>query len=306
MAQHRTNGGRRQARPSLLFAPDDPNLLPTQHNHRCPSVRRGSPGGRLVGRVACAVAPVVPLVTGCSAGSGSATSTAPTESGSLSAAASSSARPATPEPSTTRCPNPEGQACLGHLAAGTYTTGVFHPAITYRVPAGWANYEDNPGNFPLVPPGGNLPGVNAGTSDFIGIYTSVGPPKGCEDGVAPGVLPTPAGYRKWAAHKPGFRDPRFRPVSVGGLSGIVADLRPHHRPRRHRRHRVRCRGPDPKRSRPAPAGTVPRRRAPRTLADRVPHRQARRTHREVPRGRHDRAGLAHRRAADPRLLTTGC
>lgn len=123
------------------------------------------------------------------------------------------------------CPNPEGQACLGRLAAGTYTTRVFQPTLTYPVPAGWKNYEDTPGNFLLVPPHGNLPGVNAGTSDFIGIYTSVGPPNGCEDGVAPGVLATPAGFRSWAKRQPGFRNPRFRPVKVGGLAGIVTDLR---------------------------------------------------------------------------------
>jgi hypothetical protein len=102
---------------------------------------------------------------------------------------------------------------------------VFHPAVTYTVPAGWKNFEDTPGNFLLVPPDGNLAGVNGGTSDFIGIYTSVGPPNGCEEGVAPGVLATPAGYRGWATDQPGFRNPGFRHVSVGGLSGLVADLR---------------------------------------------------------------------------------
>jgi hypothetical protein len=117
------------------------------------------------------------------------------------------------------------EARTGTLAAGTYSTRVFHPAITYTVPAGWKNYEDTPGNFLLVPPRGNLPGVNGGTSDFIGIYSSVAAPKGCEDGTAPGILATPVGYRGWAAHQPGFRNPRFRSVSVGGPSGIVADLR---------------------------------------------------------------------------------
>jgi hypothetical protein len=39
------------------------------------------------------------------------------------------------------------------------------------------------------------------------------------------VLANLPGYRSWAARQPGFRNPRFRPTSVGGLSGIVADLR---------------------------------------------------------------------------------
>jgi len=175
----------------------------------------------LVARAACAFAVVAPLVVGCSGASDPATPTAQTSSPSASVAGSSG----TAEPSRPPCPNPEGQSCLGTLAAGTYKTRVFHPGITYTVPAGWRNYEDTPGNFLLVPPGGNLPGVNAGTSDFIGIYTSVAPPNGCEDGVAAGAVATPVGYRSWAVHQAGFRNPRFRHVSVGGLSGLVADLR---------------------------------------------------------------------------------
>jgi hypothetical protein len=74
-------------------------------------------------------------------------------------------------------------------------------------PAGARRMEElrgHPGNLLLVPPRGKLPGVNAGTSDFIGIYTSVAPPNGCKDGVAPGVLATPAGFRSWAKRQQGF------------------------------------------------------------------------------------------------------
>jgi hypothetical protein len=224
MAPTRISGCRRVVRVALLLASDDPGCVPPEHNHRGPSVLRGSPAGRLVARTACIIALAAPLVVGCSAASDPATTTAPTASDSP-PVASSSAAAETPKPTQSPCPNPEGQACLGRLAAGTYTTQIFHPTLTYTVPAGWKNYEDTPGNFLLVPPHGNLPGVNAGTSDFIGIYTSVAPPKGCEIGVEPGVLATVAGYRGWAKRQPGFRNPRFRPVKVGGLSGIVADLR---------------------------------------------------------------------------------
>jgi hypothetical protein len=180
----------------------------------------------IAARTVCGVALATLLLAGCSATSDSAPSTAPTTSGSASAAvASSPATAATSEPTQKPCPNPEGEACLGTLAAGTYTTKIFQPTLTYTVPAGWKNYEDTLGNFLLVPPHGHLIGVNAGTSDFIGIYTSVAPPKGCEIGVAPNVLATLAGYQSWAKRQPGFRNPRFRPVSVGGLSGVVADLR---------------------------------------------------------------------------------
>jgi hypothetical protein len=184
----------------------------------------GSRGRRLSARTVCAVALAAPLFVSCS--SASNPSTAPTDTGSGSTGgASSSTASGTPEPTRKPCPNPEGEACLGTLAAGTYTTRNFHPAITYTVPAGWKNYEDTAGNFLLVPPRGNLPGVNGGTSDFIGIYSSVTAPNGCEDGPAPGVLATPVNYRTWASHQPGFRNPKFRSASVGGLSGLVADLR---------------------------------------------------------------------------------
>ena len=71
------------------------------------------------------------------------------------------------------CPDPEGQKCLGKLAPWRYKTAVSSPTVTYKVLRGWTNFEDTPGNFLLVPSRGDLPGVNAGTRDFIGIYTSV-------------------------------------------------------------------------------------------------------------------------------------
>ncbi len=60
-----------------------------------------------------------------------------------------------------------------------YTTTMFEPTLTYSVPEGWSNMEDLPGNFLLLPPGSTLEGVNAGTSDYLGVYTSVVPPGHC-------------------------------------------------------------------------------------------------------------------------------
>ena len=97
----------------------------------------------------------------------------------------------TPSPAP-ECPNDEGGACLGALQAGSYETTVFGPAITYRVPDGWANYEDTPGNFLLVPPGDDLEGVNAETSDYIGVYTAVAPTRSsCSERAAPGASRRP-------------------------------------------------------------------------------------------------------------------
>jgi hypothetical protein len=134
----------------------------------------------------------------------------------------------TPQPKPTplpTCPNSEGGSCLGTLVAGTYTTIIFQPQITYTVPSGWANYEDRPGNFLLVPPGFDLQGVNPGTSDFIGIDASVAAWNGCGDEPAPGVDQTVAGMTQWIMTNPGLVDPKSRNVSIGGLKGVVFDLR---------------------------------------------------------------------------------
>jgi hypothetical protein len=133
-------------------------------------------------------------VSGCSGSSD------PTAAGSSSTPSGSDASPSTHD---VPCPNPEGRDCLGPIAAGTYTTQIFDPTLTYTVPAGgWENMEDTPGNFLLLPPHQSLPGVNAGTSDFIGVYTSVFPVNGCD--TPDGDVTTPAQYDRWMRNNPGL------------------------------------------------------------------------------------------------------
>jgi hypothetical protein len=164
------------------------------------------------------VAALVGLLTACGSGSSSEPTTAP--AGSAAGAPSSEATTRPP------CPNPEGQFYLGKLDAGTYSTVQFQPGITYTVPAGWANYEDMAGNFLLVPPTGKLTGVNAGTSDFIGVYRSVlAHANTCPSAPAPGVGRSPAAIMRWYQRDPAFRASPPQPVTVGGLSGLVTTLR---------------------------------------------------------------------------------
>jgi hypothetical protein len=128
--------------------------------------------------------------------------------------------------SAAACPNPEGGACLGRLGAGTYRTSVFRPSITYRVPSGWANFEDLPGNFLLVPPGNTLPGVNAGTSDFIGIYSGLAAVTArCGERPDQDVATTPAAIARAWRQKNYLGATPPRRVTVGGLKGLVIDLR---------------------------------------------------------------------------------
>ena len=130
-----------------------------------------------------------------------------------------------PSPSTAACPNPEGGECLGPLTAGTYATTEFQAGVTYTVPDGWANYEDLPGNFLLVPPSGTLEGVNAGTSDYIGMYDGIAPASAnCEEVPEPGIESTPEAMADWYVSLPGLDTTEPTPVDLGGLMGRVFDV----------------------------------------------------------------------------------
>ena len=123
------------------------------------------------------------------------------------------------------CPNPEGGACLGSLAAGRHTTTRFQPHTTYTVPAGWSNIEDLKGNFTLLPPGSTLAGADAGTGDAIGVFTSAVPAEGCDFKSPEGIAATPSAFAAWLAHHAGLVTSKTHPVSIGGLSGTVVDMR---------------------------------------------------------------------------------
>ncbi len=158
-------------------------------------------------------------LAGCSGPASSSASPFPT------AASTSSTSPSSTTPPP-RCPNIDGGVCLGPLAAGTYRTGRFHPQITYTVPPGWGNYEDLPGNFLLVPPGGTLEGVNPGTSDYIGVYSGVSAEvQECTGEMpAPGVGTAPSQIAAYWARLPSIKVTANRPVTIGGLSGVEVDM----------------------------------------------------------------------------------
>jgi hypothetical protein len=173
------------------------------------------------------------LASGCTpAGSSRAPSRA-TPTSEASAPDTATTQPsATSSVSPPSCPNAEGGECLGPLTAGTaYTTKIFTPQLTYRVSTpGWFNYEDTPGNFLLVPPRNDLPGVNAGTSDFLGVYTAIVParvvePDGCVIQPVPGTWTTPEAVAAWFLGRPDLRASRPIAVSIGGLRGVAVDLR---------------------------------------------------------------------------------
>lgn len=183
-------------------------------------------------RSALAVLGVVSLLGAACAGTAATPPSAVPSAAAASSAAiaspppASASRTASPQPSQSArpaCPNPHGGQCLGPLAAGSYSTLTFGPTITYTVPAGWGNYEDLPGNVLLIPPGGTMDGVDAGTSDYIGIYSSI-----ALDGPCTGPTPDVHGANAMAAFlskQPEFATTTPRTVTVGGLTGVVFDIR---------------------------------------------------------------------------------
>lgn len=170
---------------------------------------------------------LVLVVSGCASASPSAT---PGSGASEPASASPTAIPSestppngTPPP---HCPVVYHGNCLGPIPAGTYTTVQFQPRITYAVPAGgWFNSEDLPGLFTLIPPGFALRGGEP-TGDYILIATSaVAANADCTESEQPGVEHTATALAAEFAQRPGLTTTTPTPVSVGGLEGLVLDIR---------------------------------------------------------------------------------
>lgn len=129
-------------------------------------------------------------------------------------------RPASPPPAIPAGPSafvcpPHGGACLGPLDAGTYTTSVFSPAITYTVPEGWTNGEDLLGNFLLQ---------LESDPRYLGIYRNVAAPFKCYERPDPDVGQSVDALSEWLTRHPGLETTKPKPVSVGGLDGVYLDI----------------------------------------------------------------------------------
>jgi len=111
---------------------------------------------------------------------------------------------------------------LGLLKAGTHTAATFQPALTFTVPDGWSNFEDTAGNFKLVPPGSTIVDWLVQTTDYVGVYASIGPDEPC---AGPSLrLSGSAAMAAYLARQPALSTTPTRPVSVGRLSGVVLDI----------------------------------------------------------------------------------
>jgi uncharacterized protein YceK len=167
------------------------------------------------------------LLSGCGSagskapGAGNAGSSSGSPTDGTTTEASTSTTPAVP---LLDCPNPGGGLCLGELSAGRYTSQAFHPALTYVVPRGWQNMEDLDANLELLPPNAALAGIDAGTADYIGVYRDGALADGCPTRAVPGLASTPVAMMRHLQERPDLRLVGLRPVRLGGLTGLVADL----------------------------------------------------------------------------------
>jgi hypothetical protein len=105
------------------------------------------------------------------------------------------------------------------LAAGTYTSSAFKPAVTYTVPAGWRIVSDSSTYFALQPV----------TSEVIGIHLFRDPLAASQDAACPttaepGVGTLSLELASWIRGLPGIIASSPRIATVGGLRGVELDL----------------------------------------------------------------------------------
>jgi hypothetical protein len=109
--------------------------------------------------------------------------------------------------------------------AGTYTTTTFRAGLSYTVPDGWANFEDLPGQVLLIPPGGSLRDIDAGTSDYLSVNQGVAVvDAGCRSAFEPGTGRSAEAMTAALAERPGIVVSQPEPIEVGDLHGLMIDI----------------------------------------------------------------------------------
>lgn len=121
-----------------------------------------------------------------------------------------------PAPVTTSAP----PAAVSALPAGTYTSVVFEPAVTFTLPDGWAKTADQPSYLALYPAGNDLAGIHLFRDPLPASQAET-----CPTTAEPGVGTLSSELSAWIRDRPGLDVSAPRMVSVGGLRGVELDLR---------------------------------------------------------------------------------
>ena len=103
------------------------------------------------------------------------------------------------------------------LPPGTYTSEAFVPPLTYTVPAGWVMYDDEPGQFELA---------LEHHDPYIYVWRDVRAlAPNCAEEPQPDVGSSAADIAGWLATRDGLDTSKPQPITIGGLSGYVIDVR---------------------------------------------------------------------------------
>lgn len=132
----------------------------------------------------------------------------------------------------TNCGGDPYSWCLGNLEPGRHTSARFNPLsssstdytygqLSYTVPAGWSNSEDQPGNYTL-----GRPSDQAGTAIYM--FGEVVPhsqgDESCSEKAALGVDRTPEAFATWLGRLPGLESTQPVAVTIGGRNGFMVDV----------------------------------------------------------------------------------
>lgn len=115
----------------------------------------------------------------------------------------------------TAAPTPAPSA----LPAGTYTSVAFRPAVTYTVPAGWANTADAASYFLLQPVDSEVDGIHLFRDPLAASQDAA-----CPSAAATGVGSTSSQLVAWMRERPGLVVSSPRIATVGGLHGVSVDI----------------------------------------------------------------------------------
>lgn len=105
------------------------------------------------------------------------------------------------------------------LAAGTYTSRAFQPAVTFTVPDGWFNPSDSANFFSLQPVANQLIGIHL----FRDPLPASQDPS-CPTTSEPGVGSTSVAFVTWLRSLPGLSVGPPQIVTIGGLRGTQVDV----------------------------------------------------------------------------------
>jgi hypothetical protein len=119
-------------------------------------------------------------------------------------------------PAPTDTPAPTGTL----LAPGLHASTVFGEPLSYRVPVGWENPSDSETYFQIRPAGSELAAIHIFLDPFAASQA-----ESCPGERQPYIGTTSSELAAWIADRAGLAVSRPILASVGGLTGVMLDIR---------------------------------------------------------------------------------